>query len=128
MEHQNVEIEKVEVRSDCYHCGDDCGDVPIRYEGKIFCCTGCKTVYEILQDNDLCTYYDLEKSPGFSLKRKNFDDKFKHLENPEIAGIVYDFFDGKRAIVNLYIPSIHCSSCIWLLENLLLPSSLITKS
>lgn len=79
---------------------------------------GCKTVYEILDENDLCTYYDLQSNPGISLKSKDFGDKYTFLDNEDVAGLVLDYRDEEKAVVNFYIPSIHCSSCIWLLENL----------
>ncbi len=106
-----------EVKS-CYHCGDDCDREHIVFDNKDFCCNGCKTVYEILNQNDLCTYYDLDENPGISLKSKKFDDKFAFLDNEEIAHLILDFKDAQIAKVTFYIPSIHCSSCIWLLENL----------
>ncbi len=102
----------------CYHCGDECRDEHVVFEGKDFCCMGCKTVYEILDENDLCTYYDLDKNPGISLKSKSFGDKYDFLENEDVAALVLDYRDEEKAVVNFYIPSIHCSSCIWLLENL----------
>ncbi len=102
----------------CYHCGDECRDEHVVFEGKDFCCMGCKTVYEILDENDLCTYYDLDKNPGISLKSKKFGDKYTFLDNEDVAGLVLDYRDEEKAVVNFYIPSIHCSSCIWLLENL----------
>ncbi len=102
----------------CYHCGDNCDREHIIFDDKDFCCNGCKTVYEILDQNDLCTYYDLEQNPGISLKSKTFDDKYAYLDNEEIAHLILDFKDGNKAKVTFYIPSIHCSSCIWLLENL----------
>lgn len=102
----------------CFHCGDDCDREHVIFDSKDFCCNGCKTVYEILNQNDLCTYYDLEKNPGISLRSKKFDDKYSYLDNEEISHLVLDFKDDKKAKVTLYIPSIHCSSCIWLLENL----------
>ena len=106
------------VKAACYHCGDDCEREHIIFDDKDFCCNGCKTVYEILNQNDLCTYYDLEKNPGISLKSKKFDDKYVYLDNNEISHLILDFNDGEKAKVTFYIPSIHCSSCIWLLENL----------
>jgi Cu+-exporting ATPase len=102
----------------CYHCGDDCDREHVVFDDKNFCCHGCRTVYEILNQNDLCTYYDLEQNPGISLKSKKFDDKFAFLDNAEIAHLILDFQDGNMAKVTFFIPSIHCSSCIWLLENL----------
>lgn len=102
----------------CYHCGDACDEHPIHFDEKEFCCDGCKTVYSILKENDLCTYYDLDSNPGITLKSKNFHDKYAYLDSEEIMRILLDFWDGDRAKATFYIPSIHCSSCIWLLENL----------
>ncbi|MCC5927612.1 MAG: heavy metal translocating P-type ATPase metal-binding domain-containing protein [Cyclobacteriaceae bacterium] len=102
----------------CYHCGDACDQQPIQFDEKKFCCDGCKTVYSILKENDLCTYYDLDSNPGITLKSKNFEDKYAYLDSEEIMRIILDFLDGERAKATFFIPSIHCSSCIWLLENL----------
>ncbi len=102
----------------CFHCGDLCREDHVIFEEKDFCCNGCKTVYEILKENDLCNYYDLENSPGITLKSRDFGDKYNYLDNSEIQEQVLDFKDGNTAKVNFYIPVIHCSSCIWLLENL----------
>ena len=102
----------------CYHCGDNCDRELVVFDDKNFCCNGCKTVYEILNQNDLCTYYDLKDNPGISLKSKKFDDRYAYLDNEEITHLILDFKDEERAKVTFYIPSIHCSSCIWLLENL----------
>jgi Cu+-exporting ATPase len=109
--------QSIEIKT-CYHCGDDCDREHVVFEGKDFCCNGCKTVFEILNQNDLCTYYDLDKNPGISLKSKKFDDKYAFLDNEDIEQLILDFKDTQIAKVTFYIPSIHCSSCIWLLENL----------
>ncbi|HEY4650187.1 MAG TPA: heavy metal translocating P-type ATPase metal-binding domain-containing protein [Pontibacter sp.] len=34
----------------CYHCGDSCEDELIVAHDKAFCCAGCKTVYELLEE------------------------------------------------------------------------------
>lgn len=102
----------------CYHCGDDCPDDLIHIEEKHFCCHGCKTVFEILSENDLCTYYDLEQSPGTKQKKPEFGDKFAFLDNPEIARKLLNYADENLEKVTLHVPNMHCSSCIWLLENL----------
>jgi len=72
----------------------------------------------ILNQNDICAYYDLEKNPGNSLRSKKFDDKYAYLDNNEISHLILDFDDNEKAKVTFNFPSIHCSSCIWLLENL----------
>ncbi len=100
----------------CFHCGDPCLDVEIMYEEKSFCCHGCKTVFEILHDSDLSYYYDLEKTPGIS--PKEIAGKYDFLDNESIVEKLLEFNDGSTQIVSFLIPSIHCSSCIWILENL----------
>ncbi|WP_420387646.1 heavy metal translocating P-type ATPase [Roseivirga sp.] len=100
----------------CYHCGDDCYKGRITSNDKDFCCTGCKTVYEILSENELCDYYTLESNPGVTQKNKSA--LFDFLDNEEIVRSVLEFSDGKHERVTLAIPNIHCSSCIWLLEHL----------
>ena len=102
----------------CYHCGDLCLEDYVLHEDKNFCCNGCKTVYEILKENDLCNYYDLEKNPGISLKSRNLGEKYNFLDQEDIQRKILDFKERSTAKVHFYIPVIHCSSCIWLLENL----------
>jgi Cu+-exporting ATPase len=101
----------------CYHCGEDCSNDEIRIGEKLFCCNGCKTVYELLEANDLCTYYNLDENPGLTKKneiKKNFD----FLEDLDLKEKLIDFTDGNITTVTFSLPQIHCSSCIWILENL----------
>ena len=100
----------------CYHCGDNCNDSSISIEDKAFCCLGCKTVFEILQTNNMENFYNLNSSPGTQLKKnkKNYD----YLDNEDIREKLLDFSDDGISVVRLFLPAIHCSSCIWLLENL----------
>ena len=103
-------------KSKCYHCGNDCGSAPILFDEKDFCCNGCKTVYDIFSSNNLSFYYDLEASAGAT--PKIVEGKYDFLETETILEKLVEFNDGKLQIVNLGIPHIHCSSCIWILENL----------
>ncbi len=108
--------------TNCYHCGDTCDTNGIIYDRKNFCCYGCKTVYEIFSSNDLSYYYDIQSSAGAS--PKEIKGKYDFLDNADIVERLIDFHDENIQIVNLHIPHIHCSSCIWILENLnkLLPA------
>ena len=101
----------------CYHCGDVCKDSSINIDEKYFCCSGCKTVYEILNQNQLCTYYNLDNFPGISQKNYQFK-KFDYLDDLQTVNKLIDFKDDKLTKVTFFIPQMHCSSCIWLLENL----------
>ena len=102
----------------CIHCGEDCGKYPIMWLDKPFCCNGCKTVYQLLNENKLFSYYDMEDAPGIKIDTEDFGSKYAYLDNEEIKEKIFDFSEGDYKKVTLYIPSIHCSSCIWLLENL----------
>jgi Cu+-exporting ATPase len=100
----------------CFHCGDDCGRNPIQADDKSFCCNGCKTVYQIFKENDLSCYYDFQNNPGAI--PEEVKGKYDFLENKEIVEKLLEFNDEQTQVINLYIPHIHCSSCIWVLENL----------
>ena len=100
----------------CFHCGDNCNSSVIKFDDKSFCCNGCKTVYEIFSENDLKCYYDLQSSPGAI--PKEIEGKYDFLTQENIIEKLTEFNDGKTQITTLYIPHIHCSSCIWILENL----------
>ena len=100
----------------CFHCGDTCGTNTITFQEKSFCCNGCKTVFEIFSENDLTCYYDLQNSPGAI--PKEIQGKYDFLDQQKIIDKLLEFSDGKTQVVTLYIPHIHCSSCIWILENL----------
>ncbi len=101
----------------CFHCGlDIIKEEEIIFDNKNFCCNGCKTVYEIFSVNDLTCYYDFEKSPGAT--PLDIKGKYEFLDNENIIAKLLDFQETTTAIVSLSIPHIHCSSCIWILENL----------
>jgi Cu+-exporting ATPase len=102
----------------CVHCGEDCGKHPVIWEDKPFCCHGCKTVYQILNEKELKQYYEIEKMPGIKVEAEEVGDKYAFLDLDEIREKLLDFSDGGISKVTLFIPSIHCASCIWLLENM----------
>ena len=100
----------------CFHCGLDATSSKITFDDKLFCCNGCKTVYEIFSTNDLTCYYNLQQAPGAT--PKDIEGKYNFLENPKIIEQLLEFNNDNTQIITLYIPHIHCSSCIWILENL----------
>jgi Cu+-exporting ATPase len=100
----------------CYHCGDDCLTGDYMVEDKHFCCHGCKSVYQVLSENKLCSYYNYNEHPGAT--RARTDKRFDYLSEPSIVSELIDYTDQQVTIVTFYIPHIHCSSCLWLLEQL----------
>lgn len=101
----------------CFHCGNDVVKKDeIVFDEKSFCCNGCKTVYEIFSQNDMACYYDFQAAPGAT--PLDIKGKYDFLDNVEIVNKLLEFQEQEISIVSLYIPHIHCSSCIWILENL----------
>jgi Cu+-exporting ATPase len=105
--------------NNCIHCGADCGKSPVIWNEKQFCCNGCLTVYQLLHENKLFNYYQLEETPGVKLETTTeFGNKYAFLDNDEVKEKLITFREGSISKVKFFIPVIHCASCIWLLENL----------
>lgn len=102
----------------CYHCGESCQDEVIRFDEKAFCCEGCKLVYDLLRETEMCNYYALNTTPGNNKKAEQQSEKYSYLDEEAIQKKLIQFTDGKQVHISFYIPKMHCSSCIWLLENL----------
>jgi len=102
----------------CVHCGEDCGKHPVMWNDKPFCCNGCVTVYQILNQSKLEKYYDIQPMSGIKVEQVEVGNKYAYIDNEEIKEKLLDFSDGGISKVTLFIPTIHCASCIWLLENL----------
>ena len=100
----------------CFHCGVSCENTSIQVEEKSFCCNGCKTVYELLSENEMSCYYDFQNNPGAI--PQEIKGKYDYLSKESIVSKLIEFEDDTFQIATLYIPHIHCSSCIWILENL----------
>lgn len=98
----------------CFHCGIKFENESFTADNKDFCCNGCRTVYQILSDHDLHSYYVIEKNPGNSPAQ--YEGRFNYLDNKAIVDLLLEFDDEGIQIVNLFVPNIHCSSCIWVLE------------
>lgn len=113
-----VEEPKLNTETCCYHCGEPCSEQKLLIEDKSFCCNGCKTVYEILTVNNLCDYYNFEDHPGISQKKPINKTKFSILDNKEVREKLISFSEKNQTHINFLLPTIHCSSCIWILENL----------
>lgn len=100
----------------CYHCGDDLPGTPYRVADKQFCCLGCQGVYQILTDHNLTDYYAYNDVPGQTQKKQG--KHFEYLDETTIVTKLVDYQDENITVITFYIPAIHCSSCIWLLEHL----------
>ncbi len=111
-------MENADLMLTCAHCG-----LPVKSrafcQGELsFCCRGCLTAYRILSQNALCDYYSINPNAG---NRVDFPEKtanYQFLEDPALQEQLLEYQSAEKNQVRFFLPAIHCSSCIWLLENL----------
>jgi Cu+-exporting ATPase len=108
----------VACETQCYHCGENCDTEDIIVEEKHFCCDGCKMVYQLLSENNLGAYYQLETRPGNAIRAAQSKAQYAYLDLPEVQEALLNFREEGCAKITITIPSIHCSSCVYLLEHL----------
>ncbi len=85
-----------------------------------FCCSGCASVFDLLQTHALTQFYTCAPGAGVSQKAlaSRARDRFAALDDPAVAQRFIDTHDGTFAHATFSVPSMHCASCLWLLEQL----------
>lgn len=106
----------IQTKTQCYHCGNLCLTESLKQDNKSFCWSGFLNVYSTISNEDLNNYYKLNLFPC-AIQDKAIG-KFEYLDNQEIAAKLIHYSDAQKTTITFYIPSIHCSSCIWLLAHL----------
>ncbi len=104
----------------CVHCGNSCGKSPVIFGENPFCCSGCSTVFQILNASQLKQYYQIEPMPGIRIddEKRPASETYAFLDLDKFKSQILTFSEGGISKVSFFIPTIHCASCIWLLENL----------
>lgn len=115
---RRIELLKMMEDNKCVHCGADCGKHPVEWNDMKFCCNGCKSVYQIINQNNLYKYYDIDQTPGIRVDTVEFGNKYAYLDREDIQEKIFEFREGAIVKLKFYVPVIHCASCVWLLEHL----------
>lgn len=103
----------------CAHCGQPCPAKPVRKEELAFCCHGCASVYALLQEANLCTFYDqnpAQRPP--SADEARLRARFEYLADEALVRPLAHFYRPEAASITLYIPAMQCAACLYLLERL----------
>ena len=105
----------------------ECNHCHLSFEEKImikendlnFCCGGCQSVYHILKDENLDSFYDKlgNKTLDKPLQVSN-DDLEKFDSENFLKNFTSTTKDGFTQI-DLILEGIHCAACIWLNEKIL---------
>lgn len=100
----------------CAHCGE-----PVRGTGEgpgpWFCCSGCASVYAILSECGLESYYERRERAGSSgVRARTSGRSYEQLDQPEFADEYCRRLEGGRLGTELYLENVHCAACVWLVE------------
>lgn len=110
---------QIQSLSICSHCGDAALFEPVfsNNSEEIFCCAGCKLVYQCIQSGGLQNFYDILDSEGKSLPKVNSVNKeYEFLKEEDF---LKDFGNGKDLDqFSFYIQGIECMACSWIFSNL----------
>lgn len=103
--------DKTKDNKKCLHCSTFIGNSRDDY-----CCFGCKTAHSIIANLGLNNFYTfLEFHISREALKQNNNDEIKEVD---MSGFVIKEDDGSNTL-NLLIEGIHCSSCVWLIEEAL---------
>lgn len=66
----------------------------------------------------MCSYYQFDERAGNTVTSGIARKRFEYLQDIDVEHKLVDFKNGSTTSVTFFIPNIHCTSCVWLLENL----------
>lgn len=104
----------------CEHCG-----LPVP-KGLVdpaadhqFCCSGCETVYGLLEGEGLDEYYQVRDAVrGTSQPVRSSSGRFEAFDTPEFQAQHCRPLAGGYRSADLRLGGVHCAACMWLVERL----------
>ncbi|HEU4990412.1 MAG TPA: heavy metal translocating P-type ATPase metal-binding domain-containing protein, partial [Gemmatimonadaceae bacterium] len=106
----------------CTHCGLEVpGGLVEDGATRQFCCTGCRTAYEILHEHGLDQYYRFGERREEAVRSSG--RTYEEFDHDAFHALYVRRHPDGTAQVELYLEGVHCASCVWLVERvpLLLP-------
>lgn len=103
----------------CQHCGEEIGlSNIVQSNGEYFCCTGCSSVYELLNTLGLGNFYRIKEEQQIEKTGRpiNSDEAYEYLNQDNF--IDQYTCDESPLRMNFYIEGIHCGACLWLIEKI----------
>jgi heavy metal translocating P-type ATPase len=86
-----------------------------------FCCYGCLTVYNIIHDKGLASYYQIKKDAAIFKRRSPVEyknSKFDYLNDEKFLEEYSHHNIHQERVMEFYLEGIHCLACLWLIEKL----------
>lgn len=111
----------------CVHCNERVppGLVDHSPNARQFCCNGCRMANEMISACGLDKYYELlkrnEQAEGRSARSvvaRSSAGRYAEFDDEAFARLYVRDAGGGLQTAELYVESVHCSACLWLLEKL----------
>lgn len=98
----------------CLHCR-----APVKRIGDEFCCRGCEFVYRTLGKLGLGAFYTMTPAERLPAALESLPERdYSYLDSEETQARSITEISGGLRRVRFYLPSIHCTACVWMLERL----------
>ncbi|MBK25253.1 MAG: hypothetical protein CME70_14760 [Halobacteriovorax sp.] len=117
----NAKVPSLNKGFDCCHCGQKTNNplfLTDNFDKKPFCCSGCMTVYEIINDHKLEEYYKLKDLGSQNEAIPVIEQKanYAHYDEQNFQSEYLQKYDDYKKI-KIYLEGVHCMACLWLIEN-----------
>jgi Cu2+-exporting ATPase len=101
----------------CAHCGLPVAPADVVGEAPFFCCSGCRSVYEIVHAAGLTGYYSYQE-PGQAVPARaaTRGRKYQELDDESFQALHCRNEASGDKSVELLLEGVHCSACVWLVE------------
>ncbi|MDI6801828.1 MAG: heavy metal translocating P-type ATPase [Thermodesulfovibrionales bacterium] len=91
---------------------------------QVFCCNGCRGIYRLIYEEGLDKFYEKREWKNAGIQPSIFDKEIDIKPFTEYVRDVEDRIqnteDRGQKEIDIYIDGIHCASCVWLNEKILM--------
>lgn len=96
-----------------------------------FCCSGCKTVYNIIHGSDLAQFYKIREAVGDpdAQPARTTESDYAEFDDPAYLNAYARPLEGGLMETGFLLEGVHCAACVWLVERLdrLVPGVVTTR-
>ncbi len=109
----------------CIHCDENIL-IPIFNDHDMdhkepFCCSGCMTVFNVINNKGLEKYYEIKRNSAIFKRRSPADNKFQQFSFLDGQDFLNEYSyqnQTETKTMEFYLEGIHCLACLWLIEKL----------
>lgn len=103
----------------CAHCDLPSPDALHDAAGRVFCCAGCRTVYAVIRESGLESYYRVKtRAEGDRRAARVSGRSYAEFDDAAFAHLHAQQRDDGLGAIELRVEGAHCAACVWLLERL----------